>query len=64
MSKRRKITRKDKVEANQPRIVAMGRISNGISETRITFESMSEIGQAAVRRVFKDTRRAEEIANA
>ena len=48
-----------------PRLIASGRISAEGRETYVTFESMSEIGQAAVRRVFGDNvRRAEEIANA
>lgn len=53
------------VVRRSPQLVATGRISAEGRETYVTFESMSEIGQAAVRRVFgENVRRAEEIANA
>jgi len=46
-----------------PRVVAVGRIHKGVRETHVVFESMSPLGQAAVRRIFSSTARAEEIAN-
>ena len=46
------------------RLIACGRISPKGRETYVTFQSVSDIGQAAVRRVFSSTARAEEIANA
>lgn len=67
----RKITRATKILTDKDldkrrsgrRLIAAGRISPEGRVTYVTFESMSEIGKAAVRRVFRETSRAEEIAN-
>jgi len=53
----------DPTKISKARVVATGKIAGGVSETRVAFEEMGEDGKAAVRHVFRDVRRAEEVAN-
>ena len=53
----------DPMKISKARVVATGKIAGGVSETRVAFEAMGENGKAAVRHVFRDVRRAEEVAN-
>ncbi|MBW2606104.1 MAG: hypothetical protein JRD05_00565 [Deltaproteobacteria bacterium] len=56
----RKKTRRVKMKAAQPRMVACGKRINGIEDRKVDYNSLSKIGKAALDNVIQFTGRTKE----